>query len=215
MPNPHEKKRSPRLPVMGKKVRVSGRKKIDRFFHLQGLADLLNGHRPGLQLQQTEGKDPHLHVFVQMVKHAVYSVPFIDEGSTLLTKGHKPVLVSPFMGIAVGEFNRLAREFPGPLQLLPAKDAQGKRIWIPTVETPGRIGLLLWVAWEELFRRGGWERLRECIHCRTWFVDRGKNRQARWCSRACTNRWWTRDRRRRFGGQRRKKRGPASQRKGG
>lgn len=211
MSNPHKNKRSPRLPVKGKKFGGSARKK-DRFFPLQALADLLNTiPNP----QQTEGLDPHLPVFVEMVRHAVYSVP-MSEGAKILVYGTDPPrqklrLAPPFLGLAARAFNRLARDFPAPLQLSRGRDVRGRRVWIPTVETSDTVRLLLWMAWKYLFGQRGWERLRQCLNCRTWFVDRGRNKQARWCSRACTNRWWTRDRRRQIGGKRSRKRARAPQ----
>jgi hypothetical protein len=42
-----------------------------------------------------------------------------------------------------------------------------------------------------------WQRLKHCPVCRLWFVDTAKNMTQARCSRACTDQWWNRARRRR------------------
>lgn len=56
--------------------------------------------------------------------------------------------------------------------------------------------------WESVFLQKGYERLKRCHKCEKWFIDRGKNKIARFCSPKCTNQWWKRPRRyasRKFG----------------
>jgi hypothetical protein len=38
-------------------------------------------------------------------------------------------------------------------------------------------------------------RLKRCPQCQRWFVDVSRNCKATRCSMACTNKWWTRERR--------------------
>ncbi len=55
------------------------------------------------------------------------------------------------------------------------------------------IGYLLW---DVAFRQKGYERLKLCVSCEQWFVDRGKNKIARFCSVKCTTTYWNRATRR-------------------
>lgn len=45
-------------------------------------------------------------------------------------------------------------------------------------------------------------RFKRCPQCKRWFVDESKNRTGVRCSAACTNKWWTRARRRANGHRR-------------
>lgn len=49
--------------------------------------------------------------------------------------------------------------------------------------------------WDAIYFQEGFKRLKRCHQCETWFVDKGKNRIARFCSESCTNRWWNKSRR--------------------
>jgi hypothetical protein len=40
------------------------------------------------------------------------------------------------------------------------------------------------------------DRLKRCLHCRGWFVDRMKSKRMVWCSTPCHDAVWTRERRR-------------------
>jgi hypothetical protein len=49
--------------------------------------------------------------------------------------------------------------------------------------------------WDVIFLQEGFKRLKRCMKCEKWFIDRGKNRIARFCSASCTNRYWNKQRR--------------------
>lgn len=49
--------------------------------------------------------------------------------------------------------------------------------------------------WNVFFLQEGYKLLKRCHYCERWFVDKGKNRKARFCSPSCTNRWWNKGRR--------------------
>jgi predicted RNA-binding Zn ribbon-like protein len=190
-----DRKRSPRLPVKGKKVRQSVRQETDRFAPLQRLAHLLN------QTETVRGRvalrmrwDSRLVALKRMVTLTIRSPVRSEEHNE-----------------AMRMFNELARDFPGVLKVSAEsreqpdgaahreKPARAVGVWVANVSasvTNEVMGELLWLTWESLFRQKGYERLRECLNCRTWFVDRGRNRQARFCKLSCSNRWWTRGRRR-------------------
>jgi len=59
------------------------------------------------------------------------------------------------------------------------------------------------------FDGDNWERIKRCPQCGNWFVDNSKNKSKERCSKSCTNRWWSRDRRKQEGhgkGKKRRKR---------
>lgn len=64
-------------------------------------------------------------------------------------------------------------------------------ITLPTTRE-GEIALKLW---NTIFLQEGFKRLKRCHTCEKWFVDKGKNRIAKFCSVSCTNRWWNKGRR--------------------
>ncbi len=51
----------------------------------------------------------------------------------------------------------------------------------------------------DFFRHPARDRLKRCLRCRRWFVDRTKNKAAKRCSTSCTWKWWDRARRREAG----------------
>lgn len=61
----------------------------------------------------------------------------------------------------------------------------------------------------EFFDGDNWERIKRCPQCGNWFVDYSRNKGKERCSKGCTNRWWSRDRRKKEGhgkGKKRRKR---------
>jgi hypothetical protein len=60
-------------------------------------------------------------------------------------------------------------------------------------------GKVLRDLWWYYFRGQGWERLKRCQVCGTWFVDTTKNKSMVRCSARCTTKWWTRDQRKAHG----------------
>ena len=51
--------------------------------------------------------------------------------------------------------------------------------------------------WKTLFQEEGYKKLRRCLHCSRWFLDRGRNQIGKFCKNpSCTNVWWSRGRRR-------------------
>lgn len=53
--------------------------------------------------------------------------------------------------------------------------------------------------WDVIFRRKGYERVRECLQCEKWFVDMSDNKKTLYCPGSCRNAYWTRSRRREAG----------------
>ncbi len=60
----------------------------------------------------------------------------------------------------------------------------------------GTLGRLLYEIQTFVVWLDGRFRLKRCGACLRWFVDKGRNKQARWCSIKCGGRFWTRPRRR-------------------
>ncbi len=58
----------------------------------------------------------------------------------------------------------------------------------------------------EFFDGDNWERIKRCPQCGNWFVDYSRNKGKERCSKSCTNRWWSRDRRKQEGHGKAKKR---------
>lgn len=58
-----------------------------------------------------------------------------------------------------------------------------------------REGEMAFKLWDTIFIQEGFKRLKRCHKCEKWFVDKGKNRIAKFCSESCTNRWWNKERR--------------------
>jgi len=56
-------------------------------------------------------------------------------------------------------------------------------------------GTMAVTLWNLIFLQEGYKHLKRCLHCERWFVDRGKNRIAKFCSPTCTNKWWNTERR--------------------
>jgi hypothetical protein len=105
--------------------------------------------------------------------------------------GHrKPSLVS-----AAYAFNRWAQEIPVQLEIRVVRIKGGKAELSPDVKTSGAEGLALWMVWRCLFVEE-WQRLRRCPTCHKWFVDTTRNKVMVRCSKSCTDKWWTLDRRR-------------------
>lgn len=58
-----------------------------------------------------------------------------------------------------------------------------------------REGEMALKLWDTIFLQEGFKRLKRCHTCEKWFVDKGKNRIAKFCGTSCTNRWWNKGRR--------------------
>jgi hypothetical protein len=61
----------------------------------------------------------------------------------------------------------------------------------------------------KFFDGDNYERIKRCPQCGNWFVDYSRNKGKQRCSKSCTNRWWSRGRRKQEGhgkGKKRRKR---------
>jgi hypothetical protein len=95
---------------------------------------------------------------------------------------------------ACEEFNVWAKEVSPPLAVY----------WDPKWKEPAaQVGggvmdgdeSALYTLWEFFFKERGRDRLKLCAECDTWFVDGTKGKVKVRCSRTCTNKHWTRERR--------------------
>jgi len=117
---------------------------------------------------------------------------FEKRGATILTGLLRdPNKRYPMPGLAIGDYNRLAKENPISLWIM-AKKAPDGTIEIAPDHKPINIKqatLQLW--WDYYFQNGGWKRLKKCLNCRKWFVDDTRNRQKERCSKECTWKFWS------------------------
>lgn len=106
----------------------------------------------------------------------------------------------PSFEAAVGSFNSWATFKPLPVYLIP-KDPSGSKevetqigVWTPDQQA-------LFLLWECFFKKNAQDRsrLKWCPECKRWFVDKTRNGIMVRCSTACTNKWWTIERRRQAG----------------
>lgn len=92
-------------------------------------------------------------------------------------------------------FNDAAEKAPVTLSLAIRRDKWNYWSIEPGVSAETALSQYLfdvqrWVVWW-----GGRERLKRCGFCFKWFVDRGRNKKATWCSISCAGKYWTRPRR--------------------
>jgi hypothetical protein len=90
---------------------------------------------------------------------------------------------------SIKRFNELARGAPIVLELV-----WGSKVTIPMTSHPGPSSYALSILWHSL-QSPGIKRVKRCPRCKTWFLDRTRNRGALRCSIACTWAWWNRRRR--------------------
>jgi len=106
---------------------------------------------------------------------------------------------SPSIGAAVTRFNQWTQKIPTRLIINRSVDKRGAEHIQPDVEIQGEEGLAAWMLWRWYFWGDHRNRLKRCPQCRKWFVDRTRNGSMVRCSTACTNKWWTLDRRQKAG----------------
>lgn len=84
---------------------------------------------------------------------------------------------------------------PGPYRTS-VRGNRGVSADLPAATLPiTREGEIAFKLWDTIFLQEGFRRLKRCHTCEKWFVDKGKNRIAKFCSASCTNRWWNKGRR--------------------
>lgn len=66
----------------------------------------------------------------------------------------------------------------------------------PTINDASHRQYLAYQLWDLIFAQKGYERLKRCLWCEKWFVDRGTNKQGKACSASCRDRHWNRPTRR-------------------
>jgi hypothetical protein len=86
-------------------------------------------------------------------------------------------------------FEALADRFPMRVTLHPLTFA-------PHLTTGRPGGEMVALLVNHVFPNEQWRHLRQCARCATWFVDRSDNQNRRFCSPACSARWWNRAQRR-------------------
>ena len=94
----------------------------------------------------------------------------------------------PLPQYAINTFNRWAMENPVRLQL-----RRGESGIEAGHQSTTESGSVLCVLWEFYFHKERYKKLKRCPECRLWFVDDTKNTIKSRCSRKCTNRWWSRE----------------------
>ena len=176
------------------RVRAAAVGEFVRWYQLHALAKLLNGDAAAERRPMAEQLRPLAR---QVVTACV---------------GRPP---SPVPMAAAAPFNRLASATPftfslashssaydelvasrrgEPLRLL-LKPGSESGLMISCADARGEIVKLL----IDYFGHSSPERLKCCAQCGRWFVDQTRNNIRLRCSRACTWRWWSRDRRRQAG----------------
>jgi hypothetical protein len=100
---------------------------------------------------------------------------------------------------AVRSFDELAQKYPMPLRIIQVGDDIEEQIKLVKAfpnESPTReMEVALRMLERAFFRGDGWERLKRCPQCNRWFIDTSRNKRKERCSKSCTDRWWSRDRR--------------------
>lgn len=93
---------------------------------------------------------------------------------------------------AAEQFTDCAKEYPSRMEVLWHASQPIAVLSMPLRETE----VALHSVWNYFFHSQGWTRLKRCKLCGKWFLDTSKNKSTVRCSRACTWKWWSRDRRR-------------------
>jgi hypothetical protein len=118
----------------------------------------------------------------------IVSLP-LDQRAGVFTKHAKQHPVNMYVEYPIKQLEEVTLIQPT------RKEAERKKWPLTLVESRDEIGTVLWHLWLFYFRDYGWERLKNCPVCGTWFVDTSKNRATARCSEPCTWRWWSRQRR--------------------
>lgn len=100
---------------------------------------------------------------------------------------------------AAGVFNKWASAIPVRLKVRWREEKGGAVHIQPQIDTEGETGFVVWMVWRVFFYAKRWNRLKRCPQCRKWFVDRTRNAVMARCSKSCTDKWWTLERRREAG----------------
>ncbi len=184
--------REPRLPTYRKSVHRFGRKKkgSDPFQSLESMAWMLNiskGKHP-LAIQPWTDAWQWAGSVIASVNGDIPAVP----GKTILTSGNLP----PSLEWGTINYNRLMRNVP--VRLVIATDEAGASAHpkiLPLGKTPKPMTLVGIGLWFDYFSNPNRLRLKQCWHCRAWFVDRTKNQQKHFCTSGaggCSGKWWSR-----------------------
>jgi len=90
-------------------------------------------------------------------------------------------------------FNEFAKRCHIDFQLEVARIAE-QSVLAPQYSSRDERGEALVLLWH-VIENNSLDRLKRCRQCGRWFADRSRNSSGTRCSRACTDRWWNRKRR--------------------
>lgn len=189
---------------MSKKAGQYVRFQVPLVAGLKSLAETLN-EIPRLETARAQGgftptetsRLEVLHAIENIVRCFSVSAPSMVPGHyTFKVQKPSPKALPERLDEGIRLFNEAAEKAPITLSLACCRDKWNYWSIESGVLPETDLGSYLfdvqrWVVWW-----GGRERLKRCGFCFRWFVDRGRNKKAVWCSVQCASKWWTRPRRR-------------------
>lgn len=106
-------------------------------------------------------------------------------GATVTTVREVTIPITKPPAQAIQAFNALAQDVSIRLKV----DSNGRPVIIPGEDPKATV--VRWL-WDIYFRPRAWDRVKRCARCNVWFVDKTKNRGARFGSQACKERFYNR-----------------------
>src|SRR5215471_20517266 len=167
---------------------------------LETVAGHLN-RLPSMEGEQREAWSEAARIAERLIPASDFSLPSGAPQRTLLGPGGPPMPWAirreiRFSRLARQDFNALARRTATSIRLEVRPAHVAGHLQYEAVVTPlDERGLVTCLFWEFVFGGQGWRQLRRCDQCSTWFVDRSDNQSRRFCTTACSAKWWTRGRR--------------------
>jgi predicted RNA-binding Zn ribbon-like protein len=153
--------------------------------NLRLLASTLN------ELSSKKGSNPDLDKLEEVISMVVSAHTRAEKKKRLISTAYL--------------FNHLAIKYPIPLMVMAGDLVQRIKMTRDYFEMYHFDRSPAWSTGDVLrriaifFDGDNWERIKRCPQCGNWFADYSRNKGKERCSKSCTNRWWSRDRRKQEG----------------
>jgi hypothetical protein len=166
-----------------------------RWHQLHALAKLLNGDTSAERRPMAEQLRPLAR---QVVTACVGRPPTAPVPRAAAVPFNRLASATPFtfsLAPRGGAYDQLVASRGGEQHRLLLNPGSESGLMISCADWRGQVVKLL----VDYFGHASPERLKCCAQCGRWFVDQTRNNIRLRCSRACTWRWWSRERRREAG----------------